>query len=263
MNNDDVVWQIINRSFCSFMVKTKTGNFCRNENNVTGLCNRHSCPLANSQYATVKEKDGVIFLFLKEPERVPYPGKQWERIKLSRNKKQALEQIKKHMLYWDKWMISRVKQRLFRIRDNLKNMRRLALARQKKLEPVNRKIERRELRREEKALRVARVERTVEQELLERLRASTSSKEIYNIDQSAFVKALETEELEDMEDEFEESEEEEEVAEDVVYTSESEVEDIEELVEATEEAEEEQEANLVLAGPSKKRRITISYEKDD
>ncbi|KAA0185836.1 putative rna-binding nuclear protein mak16 [Fasciolopsis buskii] len=262
MNNDDVVWQIINRSFCSFMVKTKTGNFCRNENNVTGLCNRHSCPLANSQYATVKERDGVIFLFLKEPERVPYPGKQWERIKLVRNKKQALEQIKKHMLYWDKWMISRVKRRFFRIRDNLKNMRRLALARQKKLEPVNRKIERRELRREEKALRVARVERTVEQELLERLRASTSSKEIYNIDQSAFEKALETEELED-EEEFEEESEEEEELGDVVYTSDSEIEDIEDLVEATEEPEEQPEENLVLAGPSKKRRITISYEKDE
>lgn len=259
MNNDDVVWNIINRAFCSYVVKTKTGKFCRNDNNVTGLCNRHSCPLANSQYATVKEKDGVIYLFMKEPERVPYPAKQWERVKLSRNKVQALAQIKKHMIYWDNWMISRVKQRFFRIRDNLKNMRRLALTRQKKLEPINRKIERRELHREEKALRIARVERSVENELLERLRATTSSKEIYNIDQSAFEEALAAEEVSDQE-EFEEDEE-------ILYTSDSDVEeDIEDIVAEESEAEEDEEElekNLVLAGPSKRRKVTIQYEKDD
>lgn len=253
MNNDDVIWQIINRSFCSYMVKTKTGKFCRNDNNVTGLCNRHSCPLANSQYATVKEKDGVIHLFLKEPERVPYPGKQWERVKLSQNKTQALAQIKKHMAYWDNWIVTRVKQRFFRIRDNLKNMRRLALMRQKKLEPINRKVERREQRREKKALRVARVERTVENELLDRLRASISQKEIYNIDQSAFEEALATEEIEDIDDEEEEEDIEEE---DIVYTSASEEEEeIEDLVEP--------ETNVVLAGPSKRRKVTIAYETGD
>lgn len=261
MNNDDVVWQIINRSFCSFVVKTKTGKFCRNENNVTGLCNRHSCPLANSQYATVKEKDGIIYLFLKEPERVPYPAKHWERVKLFRNKERALEQIKKHMLYWDKWMISRVKQRFFRIRDNLKNMRRLALMRQKKLEPINRKLERREARRERKALRIARVERHVEQALLERLRASTSSKEVYNIDQSAFEKALATEEIADDEFEDDSEEEMEEEEEEVVYTSASE--DEEEIEDLVEEAEEDTEANLILADPPKRRKVTIQYEKDD
>lgn len=174
------------------------------------------CPLANSQYATVVEKEGKIYLCIKTPERAHLPRKMWEKIPLPYNLDAAFAQIEKSLRFWDTRKIKRCKLRYHRLFLVLRRMRKLKQRVTAKMVPVKKKVERRLKSREKKAEKIAMLEHKIEAELLERLRNGVYPKELYQ-----------TEDQTQEETELENTEEEDKL-EDIVFTEdESEDEDIE------------------------------------
>lgn len=201
MASDEIVWQYINQNFCAFKIRTpntqKQTNFCRNEYNVTGLCNRQSCPLANSRYASVRphpEKPNVLYLYMKTVERAHLPNRMWEKIRLPSNYQKALAMIDEKLMYWPDFLKHKAKQRLTRLTQVAIRMRKIASEEDRlgerlvpKLAP---KVRHREDARERKAEAAAKLERTIERELLERLRQGAYGDQPLNVSQKIWEKVL-------------------------------------------------------------------------
>lgn len=209
--SDEVIWQVINQQFCAFKIKTTKGqNFCRNEYNVSGLCSRQSCPLANARYATIRNVDGKLYLYMKTAERAHMPSRMWERIKLSKNYTKALSQIDSRLEYWQKFLIHKCKQRLTRLTQVAITERRLALTEEERhYVGVKHKVKRREENRERKALAAAKIEKAIEKELLERLKSGAYGDKPLNVDESIWKKVLGKVDQKDEDEEFEDESDEE------------------------------------------------------
>eukprot|EP00980_Cylindrotheca_fusiformis_P019004 scaffold6374_cov121-Cylindrotheca_fusiformis.AAC.5 len=234
MQNDEMIWQVINHQFCSYKsiigkAKSDKTTFCQHPYSVTGLCNRTSCPLANSLYATLREENGKVYLCLKTVERAHSPKNLWEKVLLSRNYTKALAQIDQHLQFFPKVLIHRNKQRLTKIHQYLLRMRKLKLKelsgrKAKIVQAPTRKVAQREARREQKALVAAKVTQKVEQELVDRLAKGTYG-DLYNFPETAYNKALEQRE----DEELSETESEDESVTEYVEDLESEEEEEEEM----------------------------------
>jgi protein MAK16 len=208
-------------------LNSKEQTFCRNEHNVTGFCNRQSCPLANSRYATVRPdpSTGALYLYIKTPERVHLPSQWWEKIRLPQNYEKALATVDEKLIYWPKFYTHKCKQRLTRLTQVAIRTRRLAKEEERlgeKLVPkLASKVRRREETRERKAESAAKVERAVERELIERLRSGAYGERPINVEEGVWKKVLRGLERAEKGEELdeEESEAEEEAEAEVEYVS--------------------------------------------
>lgn len=131
MQHDSAIWQTIKPSkgnFCSYRrwMSNLPVKWCKHRNNVLGICSEASCPLANSQYATVRERKGRMYLYIKTIERAHSPARMWEKILLSEDYMTGLQEIDEHLLWWPKWYIHKCKLRLTKMHQFIIRSRKLA-----------------------------------------------------------------------------------------------------------------------------------------
>ena len=90
---------------------------------------------------------------MKTIERAHTPNRLWEKVELDKNYLKALEKIDSELEYWPKLYIHKCKQRLTKIFQMVRRMRKLKKQTGEKLVVINKKLEQREQMREIRASR--------------------------------------------------------------------------------------------------------------
>lgn len=177
--SDNIIWRTIGGKdkFCSFKLASKTITLCKNPNSVTNICEQESCPLANSKYATVREKNDKLYLYIKEPERLRTPKLTYEIIELSNDYQQAILEIDKHLEFFSELLKHKCKQRLTKLYQYL----------ERKKEPkvqysvLKKKFERKEKINAEKLKKKMNIMKEVEEEIMERMMQGMYGEEIKDV----------------------------------------------------------------------------------
>eukprot|EP00923_Selenidium_pygospionis_P003015 GHVN01004625.1.p2 GENE.GHVN01004625.1~~GHVN01004625.1.p2 ORF type:complete len:230 (+),score=37.24 GHVN01004625.1:927-1616(+) len=168
MQKDDLIWMVIGNQFCRYRTKTEKSSLCGNKYNLTGNCNREDCPLSNAKYATVREKDGKLFLFKKTIERAHMPNRLWDQKELPLNKKKQKVLIKQELEFWNPQLIRKCLKRAERHMECIEI--RPAVKREMfDLEAKKTREEKNDRKRERKAEKKANVEATVKRHVLKKL----------------------------------------------------------------------------------------------
>ncbi len=244
---------------------------------MTGLCNRNSCPLSNSRYATVYENKGICYLKIKTPERAHTPKLLWESIKLDPSYNKALEQIEKELEFFPKFLKHKCKQRFTRLRQVLVKSRKMKLEGSEEYQIVSRKAEKREKRRLVKAEKSAVIESHIAQELLKNLKEGKYD-DIYNINKNIRDKIMEKETIVDegiKEEDYDEndfdkgyiedfSEDDYENEEDEFEEEEEDKNEVDEIFKKEDEKEDKKEDKKVktLGKKTKRNKKNIEYENE-
>lgn len=118
------------------------------------------------------------------------PAKLWERIRLPKNYTDALKLIDEKLQYWPNFNSHKCKQRLTKLTQYLIKSRKMAMAPQVKLIPIKPKQTKREAARERKALIAAKLEKSIEKELIERLKSGVYGEMPLNVNEDVWQRFL-------------------------------------------------------------------------
>ena len=235
---------------------------------MTGLCNRNSCPLSNSRYATVYESKGVCYLKIKTPERAHTPNLLWESIKLDPSYNKALEQIEKELEFFPKFLKHKCKQRFTRLRQVLVKSRKMKMEGSEEYQIVSRKAEKREKSRLVKAEKSAVIESHIAEELLKNLKNGKYD-DIYNINKNIRDKILEKETIVDegiKEEDYDENDFDkgyiEDFSDEEDFEEEEDKNEVDEIFKKEDEDKKEDKKVKTLGKKTKRNKKNIEYEKE-